>query len=79
MESYKTLSQEKLQCPYCSKIVSLFNVARHLKGKSCKSYKEKFLKVNSDKKEEEFELYVQNLRQNTLHKELNEDIENEED
>lgn len=73
MNNYKILSQEKVICPYCCKPQTLFNVTRHLKSKSCQKYKEKYMKVNPDTKEETFELYVNELRQNALHKDLMDD------
>jgi hypothetical protein len=70
---YKILSQEKLQCPYCRRVATLFNISRHLQGKSCQKYKQKYLNVNKDKTEDEYDLFIQNLKQNILHPELLED------
>jgi hypothetical protein len=72
MEKYNKLSAEKLQCPYCSKPVNLFNINRHMKTKSCLKWKERYFDVHKDKNENEFNLYVNELRQKIIHPELNE-------
>jgi hypothetical protein len=72
MENYEILSNEKLQCPYCSKVITLWNVNRHMKSKICQKFKEKYFKVYPDKTPDEFDLEVNKLKQNVLNK-LNEE------
>lgn len=75
---YKVLSQEKIICEYCSKPESLFNINRHLKSKSCQKFKAKYLKVNKNRTEEEFELFINEAKQRALNKDLfEEEDENE--
>jgi hypothetical protein len=47
---YDLLSNENLQCIYCSKITSLWNINRHLEGKNCLKFKQKYLNINKNKK-----------------------------
>ena len=61
-----TLSKEKLVCPYCNRMVNLFTINRHFKSKKCQNLKELHFKVNPDKTEDEFTLYVNKLTQLAL-------------
>ena len=70
MSTYKTLKIEHIECPFCSKIVNLYEISRHNKSKKCKKYKEMYLKVNKDKSEEEIELYLNSVKNKVLSKNL---------
>jgi hypothetical protein len=70
MNTYEKLSKERIECPYCNKIVSLFNMIRHRKGKKCNKLKDKYLNVHKDETEDHFDLYVNELRQNILNNEM---------
>lgn len=66
MERYHTLSKEKLICPYCNRMINLFTITRHFKSRKCQKLKELYFKVNPDKTEDEFTLYVNKLTQLAL-------------
>ncbi len=53
--------------------MTLFNVNRHLKGKNCQKFKEKYLNVHKDKSQDEFDLFVNELRQKALNPDLEEE------
>ncbi len=65
---YDILASEEVQCPYCSKVTSLWNVNRHMKSKICQKFKQKYLDVHKDKNENEIDLYLNKLKQNALNK-----------
>jgi len=64
---YQLLSNENIECPYCKKISNLYAINQHLKSKRCNKYKSYFLEMYPDKKEIEFLMYINDLKQQILY------------
>lgn len=72
--TYHKLKMEFIQCVYCSKVENLHEIRRHMKTKTCLKYKDLYLKVHPDKSEAEFELFINESRNNVLFKEVLEEL-----
>jgi LEA14-like dessication related protein len=61
--TYETLKDEIIDCVYCHSQVNLYYINAHLKtSKRCKTFKEMYLLANPKVNENDFPLYINQLK-----------------
>jgi hypothetical protein len=61
---YDKLKKEIIECNYCKTQVNLYYINKHLKSKKCQDLKKMYLISNSNINENEFPLFINELKKN---------------